>query len=172
MCHDGTHLSEHRFGHSIYQASFLHNKPKQQTKSTLNYSVIARIPEGKVSGMKWGPLCPTPYRRAGPRTGRDLQQIQQRALGSSPWVKVGKISCNFLKLNMNEWKQKSKCNTTGSSLLKPSSSKAVTAHVGNPQTRSRACCWCDSCLQAQNPFQVPPCSLSNRCCPNIKSERS
>ena len=66
--------------HSVYQASFLHNKPKQQTKSILNYPVIARIPGRKLSGMKSGPLSATPYRWAWPRTGRDLQQAQRGAL--------------------------------------------------------------------------------------------
>ena len=54
--------------HLVYQASFLHHKPKQQTKSILNYPVTPRIPGGKVSGMKSGPLSATPYRRAWPRT--------------------------------------------------------------------------------------------------------
>ena len=86
--------------HSVYQASFLHNKPKQQTKSVLNYPVIARIPGRKLSGMKSGPLSATPYRWAWPRTGRDLKWILSRQTGVAPAASSGPdLSVSYMQCN-------------------------------------------------------------------------
>lgn len=81
--------------------------------------------------MKSRPLSATPHRRTGSTRGRDLRQIQQ---GPLRLVSSGKSRKTLMQFpqnssNSNEWKQKSKLNTTGSSLLKPNSSKADLHHM-------------------------------------------
>ena len=163
--------------HSVYQASFLHNKPKQQTTSILNYPVIARIPGGKVSGMKSGPLSATPYRRAWPRTGRDPQQIQQGALrlvsSSKSWKSLMQFPQNLSK-DTNEWKQKSNCTQLGaafSSLVLPKQSY-TTCMKRSSQDQNLLLVQLLSTTSKS--ISGPSWSLSNQCgqSPNVKSERS
>ena len=84
--------------HSVCQASFLHNKPKQQTKSILNYPVSARIPGRKVRSQD---LCLLHHTgRLDQEQGGTFNRSNRELWGSFPRVKVGKISCNFLKIKV------------------------------------------------------------------------